>query len=439
MLIQAARRAEAAAREMLDAADGGAVTVAELREALAVSRSIAAAVAAFQASAAHAVAGRERHGDGGAEVLAETTGASRRDAVSAVKTAETLRAAPSLRAAVESGRVAVANARHLASAVGKAGADAVASDGDLLAKAETLRPEQFGREARRWVTERDGDDGQREHDRQRARRTVRIWNADDGMMHLRGEFDTVSGTRLANRLRAEAGVLHRADKKQAGQRRSFDQCMADALCGLASGDGGGRRQAPRAASVDSPTPDAAASADGDSERADADNGRKRAGAGMGPAFADICVTAAVDEATGDIIAALPDGSKLPRAVFEELCCGAKLTGVVFDRSGSAIWRSRPARRATEGQRQVLLARYGGCFACGAHPALCEIHHIKPVSQGGRTEFKNLVPVCWRCHQKIHRQRWWIQTRPGGNHTLHPPDSGHRYGPAHGPEALALFR
>ena len=271
---------------------------------------------------------------------------------------------------------------------------------------------------------------------------MRVWNADDGMVHLRGEFDTVSGTRLANRLRAAAGVLHNADKKQAGPRRSFDQCMADALCGLASGDGLASRHggdwrtqaphavtAPHAVSVDSPTGDEAASADG-----------KRGGTGaVGRAFADICVTATVDGATGAVIAALPDGSKLPEAVFEELCCGARLTGVVFDRSGSAIWRSRPARRATEGQRQVLLARYGGCFACGAHPALCEIHHIRPVSQGGRTELKNLVPVCWRCHQKIHRQRWWIQTRPGGNHTLHPPDSGPRYGPAHEPEALALFR
>ena len=61
-------------------------------------------------------------------------------------------------------------------------------------------------------------------------------------MHLRGEFDPVAGRRIANRLRAEAGRLYDADKKQAAARsesgpRSFDQCMADALDNLTSNGG----------------------------------------------------------------------------------------------------------------------------------------------------------------------------------------------------------
>ena len=52
------------------------------------------------------------------------------------------------------------------------------------------------------------------------------------MVHLRGEFDAVTGRRIGNRLRAEAARMHDADKKgsgDSGERRSFDQCMADAL------------------------------------------------------------------------------------------------------------------------------------------------------------------------------------------------------------------
>ena len=259
-----------------------------------------------------------------------------------------------------------------------------------------MRPEQFGREARRWVTDRDNDGGRSEHARQRARRSVRVWDGDDGMVHLHGEFDTVTGKQIANRLRAEAGRMYDADKKtagkQSGRRRSFHQCMADALDNLTATASGG-------------------------------NG--------GKAFADICVVAHLDADTGKLVAETPEGDRLPEPVLELLACNSKLTGLLYDRDGKPIWRAHSVRTATEAQRQILLARYGGCFHCAAHPALCQIHHIKPVSKGGATKISNMVPVCWDCHQKIHHHNWQIRTR-GGQHTLHPPDWAH-YGPAHAPE------
>ena len=135
----------------------------------------------------------------------------------------------------------------------------------------------------------------------------------------------------------------------------------------------------------------------------------------------------VDSDTGNLVAELPDGTRLPAAVLEELACNARLTGVVFDRNGKPIWRTESKRTATEAQRQILLARYGGCFHCKAHPTLCQIHHIRPVSQGGSTRLDNMVPVCWDCHQKIHHHKWRIRTT-NGVHTLHPPGQVH-HGPA----------
>ncbi len=90
MLIEAARRAEAAASEMLELVGAGAASCSELREMLAVSRSAMAALSAAQVSAAAAVAGRERHGNGGAEVLAGSAGLSRREARSHLNTAEAI-------------------------------------------------------------------------------------------------------------------------------------------------------------------------------------------------------------------------------------------------------------------------------------------------------------------------------------------------------------
>ncbi len=394
MLIEAARRAEAAVKEMLACADEGEASCSELLEGLEISKVIDGVNTAFQVSAAATVAGQERHGDGGAEVLAARAGLSRHEARSQVKTAETLSGIPELRDAVADGRVSATNAKRLAEAVEKTSAEDVASDGELLAKAETMRPEQFTKEARRWATERQDDGGAADHARQRSRRRLRMWDGDGGMIHLYGEFDAVTGRQIHNRLEAEARRMYDGDKKNAAngnrdQRRTFDQCMADALDNLTS------------------TPAEAATS--------------------GTPFADICVVAHVDDRTGELVAELPEGARLPSDILEQLACNAKFTGLVYDRYGKPIWRTHSVRTATKAQRQILFARYGGCFHCAAHPALCQIHHIRPVSQGGSTRLDNMVPVCWDCHNKIHHHKWRIRTT-NGNHTLHPPDPA-TYGPA----------
>ncbi|MDE0162108.1 MAG: DUF222 domain-containing protein [Acidimicrobiaceae bacterium] len=404
MLIEAARRAETAAREVLALVKAGDASCEEMRGMLEVSKAAVAVMTVAQAAAAASIAGRERHGDGGAEVLASGAGLSRQEARSQVKTAEALHAAPMLRDAVESGRVSVANAKRLAEAAAKTSSADVEGDRELLAKAESMRPEQFAKEARRWAVERDGDGGESEHARQRARRCVRMWDGDDGMVHLRGEFDAVAGRRIENRLRAVAGSFHDADKhacngtSDSGSRRSFDQCMADALEHFTSSSDGGEVTKP---------------------------------------FADICVVAHVDEATGKLVAELPDDVRLPQSVLEELACNARFTGVIYDRRGRPIWRAHSVRRATKAQRQLLIARDGGCFACGARPDVCDAHHVRPVSQGGATSLDNMVLACWRCHNKIHHLGWQIHGPPG-RRTLHPPDTA-THGPAHAPERPSLFR
>ena len=396
MLIAAARRAEAAAKEMLELVNQGSVSCAEIRQALAVSKSIAGVNSAFQTSAAATVAVRERHGDGGAEVLADAAGLSRRDAHSQVKSAEALRSVPAVRDAIEDGRVPIANVKRLAEAVEKTSSDEVDDATELLAKAESMRPEQFAREARRWVSDREGDGGMSEHRRQRVRRWVRVFDGDDGMVLLRGEFDAVTGQRIGNRLRAEAARLHDADKKNAvgsaDERRSFQQCMADALEHLTANCVGGNDDRP---------------------------------------VADISVVAHVDAATSQLIAEIPGGDRLPAAVLEELACNSKLTGVVYDTLGTLLWQGHAKRTATAAQLKALKAAFGGCFACGAGFGICQAHHVRPVSEGGRTDIDNMVPACWSCHHKIHHFGWQIHGPPG-KRTLHPPGAV-RHGPAHAPD------
>ena len=421
MLIEAARRAETAVKEMLALVNEGSVSCAETRQALAVSKAISTVNSAFQTSAAKVIATVERHGDGGAQVLADAAGLSRRDARGQVKTARVIEAAPSVRDAVESGRVSLANAERLAEVVTKTSASAVDSDAELLSKAETMRPEDFTREARRWATARQVDSGESEYKRQRARRCVRVWDADDGMVELHGKFDPVTGRRIGNRLQAEARRLYEADKKNAKDasrvspvagsaghgdgrghasnnptaRRSFDQCMADALDALTS----------------------------------------TANSGGGKPFADITVVAHINNDTGRLVAEIAGGEPLPPSVFEEINCNARFKGAIYDTKGALLWQGYSRRFVTQAQMDALIARYGGCFHCKAHPDMCQAHHIQPVSQGGPTNIDNMVPICWDCHQKVHRYGWQIHTRDG-QHTLHPPNRAH-YGPALAPEQPTL--
>ena len=88
----------------------------------------------------------------------------------------------------------------------------------------------------------------------------------------------------------------------------------------------------------------------------------------------------------------------------------------------------PKTSATEAQRQMLIARDGGCFACGTDPDICDVHHVNPVSQGGPTKLDNLVLACWQHHTAVHHFGWQIHGPPG-NRTLHPPNPI-SYGPAH---------
>ena len=586
MVLEAVERAETAAADLLAAVNAGAASTAELCRVLAATRCIAAAVNAAQTVAAELIARRERHGDGGTEILASAAGLSQRAAHDQVATAAALRQVPRLRDAVQAGDVPQANARRLADAITKTGPEAVAGDSELLAQAQSMRPEQFAKTAQRWIGAQQADGGTAEYLRQRAKRYLRIFDTDDGMVCLHGEFDKITGTRLHNRLRHTASRLLDADKKlPEEQRRKFPQCMADALQHYTTrtSPGGGQnaatansstgcgrdRRGGDAAASDAPVSSVCASrataspgnasGDGDSDGrvrnlrelgiAGPGNGDStgcgcapppcntdaatRIGAGLdgsgdartgnpqtgetattssgnasggtatgcgdpeaGPASAETChgagcgcaqpprntdagkaavignvdsavtgaaddddanagsatggggaaagwvaditVLAHVDDATGELIGELSDGSKLPAAVLEELSCNARWAGLVFDRAGDAIWRSRSRRTVTDTQWQALLATYGGCFHCGAPAGMCQAHHITPYSQGGATNLKNLIMVCWNCHHKIHHHNWQIEKHLDGSHSLHPPDdtataTNPRYGPAHAQE------
>ena len=413
MVIELVERLDAAAAELLACLKRGDASSEELLGVLSGTRAVRGKLDTVQALAAASVAGSRSHGDGGAHVLAESTGMSRHDARSQVRTAAAVGAMPAVREAVEDGRISSANAKRLADALDKTSAAEVESDRRLLTKAESLAPEQFAKEAKRWAAERQGDGGESQHRRLRARRAVRIWDGDDGMVHLYGQFDPVTGRRIRNRLNKEAHRLYGADKEQArgladtdnkhagglagGGARSLTQCMADAFENMTAGTAGG-----------------------------------------GKPYVDVALVARLDPETEKLMASTADGDPLPAGVIERLSGESSWFALVLSAKGVPMWKGRNIRRVTDSQFQTLMALYGGCAGCGEpDEGKVHAHHMDPFAWGGRTDLDNLIPLCWGCHGKIHDHRWQVVAAGDGKHTIRPPDRVH-HGAARLPDTAPLF-
>ncbi|MDE0162785.1 MAG: HNH endonuclease [Acidimicrobiaceae bacterium] len=444
MLIELVERLDAAASELLACLKGGEASSEELLGVLSGTRAVRGKLDTVQAVAATSVAGSRNHGDGGAHVLAESTGMSRNDARSQVRTIEAIGAMPAVRDAVEDGRVSVANAGRLADALGKTSAAAVESDGELLANAESLPAEQFAKEVKRWTAERQADDGEAEYRRLRARRAVRMWNGDDGMVHLYGQFDPVTGRRIRNRLNRDAHRLHDADKRHARGLHDADKRHArgpqDARSGHARNlAAAGNKHARSLHGTD----EGPARAGGETRSlqqcmADAFENMTAGTVGGGKPYADIALVARLDPDTEKLMTSTADGDPLPASVIERLAGESSWFGLVLSAKGVPMWKGRNTRRATESQFQALMALYGGCAGCGEPDEhKVHAHHMDPFACGGGTDLDNLIPLCWGCHAKIHDHRWQVVDAGDGKHTISPPDRIH-HGPAHMPDTAALF-
>ena len=54
-------------------------------------------------------------------------------------------------------------------------------------------------------------------------------------------------------------------------------------------------------------------------------------------------------------------------------------------------------------RAIFLSENPLCEMCkqeGRYIDATEVHHIKPLSEGGGNEFENLMPLCKSCHSRI---------------------------------------
>lgn len=53
-------------------------------------------------------------------------------------------------------------------------------------------------------------------------------------------------------------------------------------------------------------------------------------------------------------------------------------------------------------RRAMALKYPKCYLCGKAPTE-EIHHIRPRQYGGKNDPCNLMALCKKCHDEVHRR------------------------------------
>ena len=318
-----------------------------------------------------------RHSKGDAQRLVrDELQASKREAKRDVETATRLSELPTTSEALESGEIPVGHAQLIARASGESPIDE-----SVLVEAAGEQPfDEFARTVKRHQQDVADDDGQSLLDRQRSKRKARIFeSSDSGMFVLSGEFDQITGARIATALTAkERQLWHREDpNKRATPQQRMADALAELICEPASGRSAGT--------------DLLVIADFDVLKQQLDDPR------------------------------LADGSPIPIVELHRLALEANLLPSIFDTKAQDMWLGRRQRTASEAQRVALIARDQHCIGCGANPLWCRAHHIIWWSKNGPTDLDNLVLVCDDCHHKIHDHGWQVYKHPKtGKFQLKPP-------------------
>ncbi|MEZ0581215.1 HNH endonuclease signature motif containing protein, partial [Nocardioides sp. MH1] len=75
---------------------------------------------------------------------------------------------------------------------------------------------------------------------------------------------------------------------------------------------------------------------------------------------------------------------------------------------------------TTAQRRAMALIHPTCIEerCAVPARECEAHHLKPWSQGGRTDLKDARPACNYHHHLIHDPTYTHHTLPNGTIRFH---------------------
>ena len=260
---------------------------------------------------------------------------------------------------------------------------------------------------------------------QRHERFASMRVGEDGMWHLRGRFDFLTGRELNTALQSQLRSLRRRHDTDA---QHADASAADSHSGSTACD---RGDVAHSAGTDGAAPlmptRGQLAADALSELI-AGTTNVRRGKNNLLIIADY-------DLVNDRLAnpRLDDGTPLSAQLLAEHASDAKVLPAVFKADWSELALGR-TRNASDAQRLVLAARDGGCIGCELTSEHTQGHHIDYYENDGLTEIPNLASLCWDCHKDVHGRCREIHTPPDGRPRLAPPEPANTGPPARAPAA-----
>ena len=128
-------------------------------------------------------------------------------------------------------------------------------------------------------------------------------------------------------------------------------------------------------------------------------------------------------AVAAIRAEFTSGSPISKQVLGQLLCDASYRRVIVDGPSQVIDVGRPTHEIPVPLRRAVQIRDQRCQFqhCDRPWHWCDVHHLKPVEDGGETSERNLALVCRFHHTLIHQVGWVIFRDPatGQLHTRSP--------------------
>ena len=112
----------------------------------------------------------------------------------------------------------------------------------------------------------------------------------------------------------------------------------------------------------------------------------------------------------DTLSETADGTAVPVATAQRLCCEAIIQAVVVRPDGTVDRLCAELRTADRRQRRMLEAMYSTCAhsQCNVAFAACRVHHVTWWTKGGKTVLANLLPVCEAHHHLVHEGGWSLE-------------------------------
>ena len=338
-----------------------------------------------------------------ASVLVGHAGRGAREAWRVGERAKLVAELPEWAAALEDGAIAVGHVDALSVGMRKLGAEQRAMLGEmagvLASDATQMTVDSFADHVSSVVKSLQMDDGQERGEKQRRSSELKAWIDNDGMVRLRGRFDSERGSVLMGQLQGQVEALFHSGvvpEVEPGIEPN-DNLRAQALFDLVS------------AGVEA----------------------TRAGGGAAAVRAEIVVMIDFDTLRSGWHAhstcRTSSGAELPVSSVRRMACDAAIVPMVMSGEGEVLDVGRAKRLATSVQQKAIFAMYTTCAVpeCRVNIEHCVPHHIDWWEHGGPTDMANLVPLCSRHHHAVHEGGWKLEMRAGRKLQITRPVVGRR--------------